>query len=440
MANGTIPANLFLSTTIYDRNSTTRLYTGETTTPGGDGYKLIRYASIAVLTVKIHSDIDLTDSKIQIEAYNGNIKNNGTVEYGALPQVNTATNTIEVVWMSPHDYDFTLRIKLQGIWFSTTIGTVMTNYIVPTCVIEKTSYDETNNKLKIKISGKYYNGSLGTANNSYKFQWRSRVINGNWSSWSTDNSNISGFTISNFNYSAVGTFTIQGKVVQDFQFRLIDKFNTIDSNILLVQGTPIFDWSNEDFHFGVTVNMDRPLNADGGIYSNSIHTNRIDLGASGDIIRNGQSIFSKASPFRATNNFSAAKAISDTNVIGETNNNISITAYSPTWTNSNLSGGGHNFTFYIIQPFNLVLLRGYVSGFSSDLASSTSYINLCQFDADFGAADTSALSVSGPKPCSAIINTDGYIKIIVPEGTSTETQLYITGIYPLNNNSSYYQS
>ena len=446
MANETIPTNLFLSTTVYDRNYKTRNLSGQQElVPGGNGYKLVRYKSEVDFDIQLHKDFDLTDTNITIEAYNGNIKSNGSIEYGSLPQIDTGTNTIHVVFLRPHSSSFILRIKVKGVWLSTGVETDMIEYVEPTCIIEKKSYNESTHDLDLTLSGKYFNAPFWGTPNTYLFQWRKRALGGTWSDWSYNDGshNVKDLTFSGFNYSAIGYFSPNTNTVNEYQFQLTDKLTSVLSNILIVQTTPIFDWSNEDFHFGVPVRMDKRLEMSAGIYlqGNDIIMSggTINLGTSGDIIRNGQSIFNNTNSFRATNNFSATKAISDTNAIKETSNNISITTYNPTWINSNLSSGSHNFTFYIIQPFNLVLLRGYISGFSSALSSSTSYINLCKFNADFGAADISALSVSGPKPCSAIINTDGYIKIIVPEGISTETQLYITGIYPLNNNSSYYQ-
>ena len=445
-----IPDGIFLSASIEDRDDVTRRLSGQESSPG-EYYKLIRYKSIVDMTVQVKPDIDLKADGVVIEAYNGNIKNNGSQENGSIPFVES-DNRITVTWMIPKEFDFTVRVRYKGMWYRTTVNTDMLNYVKPTCVIEETQYDKVNESTAIKISGKWFNRrgraeyDFYSENNIPRFQYRSREINGTWSNWypkDTDLWTPNGFTFDVYDYTGEYGFYKPPTKTMEYQFRLTDKLYSVNSNILLSKGKPIFDWDIDDFHFGVPVSMDKPLKMYSTIYLNGEDINmsggRINLGTSGDIIRNGQSIFNNTNNFRATNNFSATKAISDNNVIGETNN-ISITAHNPTWTNSNLSSGSHNFTFYIIQPFNLVLLRGYVSGFSSDLASSASYINLCQFDADFGAADTSALSVSGPKPCSAIINTDGYIKIIVPEGASTGTQLYITGIYPLNNNSSYYQS
>ena len=444
-----IPDGIFLSASIVDRNSDTRRLSGQESSPE-KYYKLIRYKSDVDMTVQVQPDIDLKADGVIVEAYNGNIKNNGSVENGSIPFVES-DNRITVTWLTPKEPDFTVRVRYKGFWYRTTVITDMINYVKPTCVIEDAGYDKENESTKIKISGKWFNrrttGStydFYSENNIKKFQYRKREVNGTWSDWYPPDNQTwtpNGFTVNVYDYTGNYGFYKPPTKTMEYQFRLTDKLYSVDSNILLAKGKPIFDWDLDDVHFGVNVNMDKNLEVNGGTYLwGGLHTYEIDLGATGDIIRNGQSIFSNTSPFRATNNFSATKAISDNNVIGETNN-ISITAHSPTWTNSNLSNGdSHNFTFYIIQPLNLVLLRGYVSGFNSDLANSTSYINLCKFDADFGAADISALSVSGPKPCSAIMNTDGYIKIIVPEGVSTGTQLYITGIYPLNNNSSYYKS
>ena len=183
-----------------------------------------------------------------------------------------------------------------------------------------------------------------------------------------------------------------------------DRVGTITSQIEYGYGKPIFDWSAHDFNFNVPV------------YTNGAMQINGDLNVVGKITQNGVSTG------------------------GGTASIINIKAYSILESNSIIAvSASTHFTGYIIQPFNLVLLTAYVPGFKNNLASSTSYINLCKFDTNFWPSETCVLSVSGPKPCNAIIDINGNLKIIVPEGASTGTPFYITGIYPLSSLSSYYK-
>ena len=96
------------------------------------------------------------------------------------------------------------------------------------------------------------------------------------------------------------------------------------------------------------------------------------------------------------------------------------------------------FGCYIIQPFNLVLLDGYISGFKNPLPNSTSYVKLCDFEQDFWPDENCVLPVSGNSR-NAILDINGNLKMKFPDGASTKAEIYISGIYHLSAISSYYK-
>lgn len=357
---------------------------------------------------------------------NGSNKTYST-EDGTLTNVQETDlyNYAEVIFPKAASESFYFELKRSGASSSYTVSSKslsIIEYVFPTCKVSAEKNPNTGTMI-LNITGNYFSGAFAPQNNNnydnknyinvqYRYKEAGTETWGKWINVPTSNSNADYHWTDTQVYVDYRKYTaeiiIRGldpNTVYAVEACVTDRIGTITSKTEYGYSKPIFDWSAHDFNFNVPV------------YTNGAMQINGDLNVVGKITQNGVSTG------------------------GGTASIINITAYNPIWTNSNMATSAQNsFTFYIIQPFNLVLLRGYVSGFRNNLASSTSYINLCKFDTNFWPMDISALSVSGPKPCSAIINTDGYIKIIVPEGTSTGTQLYITGIYPLSSLSSYYKS
>lgn len=362
--------------------------------------------------------------------YEAVIRNGNNTIYSTEDGTLTAVETdsykyVEVIFPKAVSNVFYFELKKSGASSPYTVSTKslsLIDYVFPTC---KVAAEKTPNTgiMTLNITGNYFSGAFAPQNNNnydnknyinvqYRYKEAGVETWGKWMDVPTGNHDA------DYNWTDTQVYARYNKYTAEIRIRgldpntvyaveacVTDRIGTITSKIEYGYSKPIFDWSAHDFNFNVPV------------YTNGAMQINGDLNVVGKIIQNGVSTG------------------------GGTASIINITAYNPIWTNSNMATSAQNsFTFYIIQPFNLVLLRGYVSGFKSNLASSTSYINLCKFDTNFWPMDISALSVSGPKPCNAIINTDGYIKIIVPEGASTGTQLYITGIYPLSSLSSYYKS
>ena len=349
-----------------------------------------------------------------------------STENGTLTAVETDSyKYVEVIFPKAASNIFYFELKRSGASSPYTVSTKslsLIDYVFPTCKVTAEKNPNTGTMV-LNITGNYFSGAFAPQNNNnydnknyinvqYRYKEAGAETWGEWMDVPTGNHDADYHWTDTQVYAKYNKYTakirirgLDSNTVYAVEACVTDRVGTITSQIEYGYSKPIFDWSAHDFNFNV------PVYANGAMQING------DLNVVGKITQNGVSTG------------------------GGTASIINITAYNPIWTNSNMATSAQNsFTFYIIQPFNLVLLRGYVSGFRSNLASSTSYINLCKFDTNFWPMDISALSVSGPKPCNAIMNTDGYIKIIVPEGASTGTQLYITGIYPLSSLSSYYKS
>lgn len=362
--------------------------------------------------------------------YEATIRNGNNTIYSTEDGTLTANETdsykyVEVIFPKAASNVFYFELKRSGASSPYTVSTSslsLIDYVFPTCKVSAEKNPNTGIMI-LNITGNYFSGAFAPQNNNnydnknyinvqYRYKEAGTETWGKWMDVPTSNSNADYHWTDTQVYAKYNKYTAEIRIrgldpntVYAVEACVTDRVGTITSKTEYGYSKPIFDWSAHDFNFNVPV------------YTNGAMQINGDLNVVGKITQNGVSTG------------------------GGTASIINITAYNPMWTNSNMASSAQNsFTFYIIQPFNLVLLRGYVSGFKSALGSSTSYVNLCKFDTNFWPMDISALSVSGPKPCNAIMNTDGYIKIIVPEGASTGTQLYITGIYPLSSLSSYYKS
>lgn len=353
---------------------------------------------------------------------NGNNETYST-EDGTLTITETDTyNSAEVLFPKATSNVFYLELKYSNsngsyeVW-TERIGLV--DYVFPTCKVTVEKEPNTG-IMTVNITGNYFSGYFDSddnvaGKNSMYVQYRYKEAGTEtWGEWidvhkydTTDSKWTDTQVYARYNkYTA--KITIRGldpNTVYAVEACVTDRVGTITSQIEYGYSKPIFDWSAHDFNFNVPV------------YTNGAMQINGDLNVIGKITQNGVSTG------------------------GGVDSLINITYHAVLTKNSIIAvSASSHFECYIMQPFNLVLFIGYISGFKNTLASSTSYIKLCDIEKDFWPSETSVLSVSGPKPCNAIIDINGNLKIIVPEGASTGTPFYVTGIYHLSSLSSYYKS
>lgn len=331
-------------------------------------------------------------------------------------------NYVEVIFPKAASNVFYCELKYSGasgsykVW-SERIGLV--DYVFPTCKVTVEKYPNTGN-MTLNITGNYFSGYFDSDDNvggknsmyvQYRYKEAGTETWGEWTDIPTDNFNA------DYNWTDTQVYVDYRKYTAKIRIRgldpntvyaveacITDRVGTITSKIEYGYSKPIFDWSAHDFNFNVPV------------YTNGAMQINGDLNVIGKITQNGVSTG------------------------GGVDSLINMTYYAMLMKNSIIEiSASSRFGCYIIQPFNLVLLDGYISGFKNPLANSTSYIKLCDFDMDFWPDENCVLSISGPKPCNAIIDINGNLKVIVPEGASTKTPFYVSGIYHLSAVSSYYK-
>lgn len=154
----------------------------------------------------------------------------------------------------------------------------LVEYIKLTCTLNA-SAATTSGVATLKISGNYWNGNFGAANNTLTVQYRYKVKDGSYTNWTSATATATGnkyditATISGLNYLNAYTF----------QARAIDKLSTVESNEQTRKTTPIFDWSEDDFNFNVSTTVKGDLSVSGGVsatgalVADSVSANSIKL-------------------------------------------------------------------------------------------------------------------------------------------------------------------
>lgn len=362
--------------------------------------------------------------------YEAVIRNGSNTIYSTEDGTLTAVETdsykyVEVIFPKAASNVFYFELKRSGASSPYTVSTKslsLIDYVFPTC---KVTAEKTPNTgiMTLNITGNYFSGAFAPQNNNnydnknyinveYRYKEAGVETWGKWMKVPTGNHDADYHWTDTQVYARYNKYTAEIRIrgldpntVYAVEACVTDRVGTITSKIEYGYSKPIFDWSAHDFNFNVPV------------YTNGAMQINGDLNVIGKITQNGVSAGG-----------------------GGVDSLINITYHAMLTRNSiiKISASNH-FNCYIIQPFNLVLFNGYFSGLKNPLPNSTSYVKLCDFEQDFWPKETCVLSVSGTSR-NAIIDINGNLKIKFPEGASTEAELYITGIYPLSQLSSYYKS
>lgn len=112
-------------------------------------------------------------------------------------------------------------------------------YVKLTCSIEAGAAS-TSGVAQLKVSGNYWNGNFGAANNTLTVQYRYKAQGGSYSAWATSSASV---TKSNNTYNT--TISVSGldyTKAYTFQARAVDKLATIESGEQTRKTQPIFDW------------------------------------------------------------------------------------------------------------------------------------------------------------------------------------------------------
>lgn len=429
-------SSIIFSPSVYDTNSTTTALTGSNSI-------IVKYFSTAYARSGAGAQDGATIASQSISC-GGKIVNDSYAVF-ANPETNSFVFT---------------ATDSRGNVGSTTIEAPFVDYIRLTCNISPQT-PTTAGELDLTVKGNYFNSSFGAVSNTLTVEYRYKEEGGSYSDWVS----IASPTASGNTYTATTTLTgLNYKTQYIFEARVTDKLAIVYSSESQISSEPVFDWSNEDFNFNVPVNMNGKtvlresdaynhtvLSANGGsIYMRPNGTDDTtgearlypdgSLKLSGELTTGAANITSLSADTISGYSLSASSAdiAGDLSITGSLNcsklgcdiYNIGSIFYSRICDcTANL---------YHIKPFNLIVLRIYVSGLYTALTADTSYNTIATLNSQFYPAANVALSNSAIKDCSVLLNTSGEIRVCAREGLTTSNALYLTGIYPLSSSSSIY--
>ena len=222
-----------LSPAVVDVNSDTIALTG-------NANKLIRFESM----VEFQSGATARNS--------ATLKTQSVVN-GSVTKTDFAIGTIDDV-ESP-DFIFSATDS-RGLTTTQTYTAEMVMYVKPTCYqkIRAELEGETGARIYIEVSGNYFNGSFGAVSNTLKYEIKATNPDGTQTDWTElpvnvtygdDNTYTIDFELTGYGYSSS----------YEFQSRITDKLNVVQSTVYVVRVLPIFDWDKDDFNFNVPVNI-----------------------------------------------------------------------------------------------------------------------------------------------------------------------------------------
>ena len=190
---------------------------------------------------------------------NASAKNSATIASQSITiggkSINSGEGTINAVESGSVVFTAT---DSRGFTTQQTLTYNLVDYVKLTCALNA-SAATTSGVATLKISGNYFNGNFGAADNTLTVQYRYKVKDGSYTDWTSATATATGnkyditATVSGLNYLNAYTF----------QARAIDKLMTVTSNEQTRKTTPIFDWSEDDFNFNVNTKVGGNLNVSG---------------------------------------------------------------------------------------------------------------------------------------------------------------------------------
>lgn len=134
-------------------------------------------------------------------------------------------------------------------------------YFKPTCNIAKNNITP-DGIYTLSVSGQFFNGSFGAANNTIAASFRFRESGGTWSGWQS-----LGTTASGNDYSASANITgLDYQQTYEIQARAIDTIATNDTNyivnteVITIASVPVFSWGKNKFRHHAHTYYDRSKN------------------------------------------------------------------------------------------------------------------------------------------------------------------------------------
>lgn len=213
-----------VSGTVVDTNSKTIALTGNSS-------KLIKYFSTAKATISASTNNSAIISSKTI---------NGAEVSADKTFANCETPSFIFYAKDSRDYSNSATVKPD-----------MIQYIKLTNNASASRVSPTGDTINLSLSGNFFNGSFGAANNTLTCKYRYCISGGTLGDYQTVTATKSGnsysysVTLSGFDYK--NSYTID--VV------ISDALMTVSKSIALLKGTPVFDWGENDFKFNVPAQL-----------------------------------------------------------------------------------------------------------------------------------------------------------------------------------------
>lgn len=174
---------------------------------------------------------------------------------GSSIKVNKITNGSQVIttgWGTMTDIESgTFRFEVvdsRGFKTALTTEKEVIEYKKLTCNVEM-GYTSTAGDLSFTVSGNYFNGNFGVADNTLTMRYRYKTSSTEYGEWvaitptiNTDNTYTADANVTGLDYREVYTF----------QISVADELMTLEPEAN-AKSRPVFDWSGEDFKFNVPV-------------------------------------------------------------------------------------------------------------------------------------------------------------------------------------------
>lgn len=216
-----------------------------------------------IIMVRHQSDIKIT---IEPLAYK---KSYITESYIALGN-NKVYNSKEALFTNAQNNVFTIYARdFRGNYTLKEISLRMVDYFPVTCNLSVNT-PRTDNKMKVYVSGRYWDGNFGVSDNYIVFDYKyTSNVEGHSRDW-TRATGIPAVNLNDGNYNVSFDIDVPNHVdTYTVQVRAIDLFNEATSREVTVKSIPIFDWGENDFKFNVPVSVQGDLNVSGTIYQGS---------------------------------------------------------------------------------------------------------------------------------------------------------------------------
>lgn len=200
-----------------------------TATLTGSSTKLIRYCSDALCTIS------------------ATVRNSATLEQKRIAGqvVDGTTRTIKAIEADAVTFDAT---DSRGYTTSVTLPVDLVPHVKLTCRASTVREAPTGDKVMLYISGSWYNGSFGAADNMLTLKYK---VDGA-SAWTAVTPTLTGNTYS----TQVELTGISYNEMHTLSVAAADKLSTVQVSDTIKRGVPVFDWGEEDFEFHVPLIAD----------------------------------------------------------------------------------------------------------------------------------------------------------------------------------------